>query len=98
MAQSPLRAVAPDEKPPPKKTISQAAAGGDQKELLIALRGRLASAIEDPKCPPRDLAALSRRLQDVSRDIEAIEAREKQEAREDADSTRPDEEWDAEAL
>lgn len=96
MAQT-LRAVAPGEVAPKPKTITQAAAAGTQKELLVALRERLASAIEDPKCPPRDLAALSRRLQDVGRDIETIEAREKQEAAEDGNG-KPDEAWDAEAL
>src|SRR6476659_7297058 len=98
-----LRAVAPDEKPEaaltPRavKTLTQAAAGGDQKDLLIALRERVAKAVEDPNCPPRDLAALSRRLQEIGRDIDAIEARERQEAAEDAGG-HPDEAWNSEAL
>jgi len=100
MAQKPLRAVAPGEKAPQRrlKTITQAAADGNQKELLVALRARVARTVEDPNCPPRDLAALSRRLQEINRDIEAIEAREKQEAAEDAHGNRPDDAWDAEAL
>ena len=95
-----LRAVEPDEKPerPKAKSVTQAAADGSQKELLVALRERLSKTIDDPKCPARDLAALTRRLQDIGRDIEAIEAREKQEAAEDADSSRADDVWDAEAL
>ncbi len=96
-----LRAVTPGEKPAPRtrrpKNIADAAAGGDQKELLVALRERVAKTVDDPNCPPRDLAALTRRLQEISRDIEAIEAREKQEAAEDAHG-KPDEAWDAEAL
>ena len=96
-----LRAVAADEKPPTSKrrikSITEAAAAGDQKVLLIALRERVAKAVEDPNCPPRDLAALSRRLQELGRDIEAIEARERQEAAEDSNG-HPDEAWDAEAL
>lgn len=95
-----LRAVTADEAAPSKrraKTITEAAAAGDQKVLLVALRERVAKAVEDPNCPPRDLAALSRRLQEIGRDIEAIEARERQEASEDADS-HPDADWNAEAL
>jgi hypothetical protein len=39
------------------------------------MRSRIARTIEDPKCPPRDLASLSRRLQDIAREIEEIDAR-----------------------
>lgn len=95
-----LRAVDAGEGPPApqrKPTVTEAATSGDQKALLQALRERVAKAVEDPNCPARDLAALSRRLQELNRDIEAIEAREKQEAAESVDS-HPDEAWDAEAL
>lgn len=96
-----LRAVSPDEKPPIKpseaKSVTAAAAGGDQLELLVSLRKRVAETVEDPNCPPRDLAALSRRLQELSKEIAALEIKAKQEAAEDGDRT-PDEEWDAEAI
>lgn len=95
-----LRAVTASDPVPSRrqaKTITEAAAAGDQKVLLVALRERVARAVEDPNCPPRDLAALSRRLQEIGRDIEAIEARERQEAAEDANG-HPDAAWDAEAL
>lgn len=99
-----LRAVGADEEPPKAtsrsvtpRSVTAAAESGNAKELLLALRARVARAVEDPNCPPRDLAALSRRLQDIGRDIEAIVAREKQEAAEDADG-HPDEAWDSEAL
>lgn len=78
-------------------SVTKAASSGDPRQLLVALRDRVAKTVEDPNCPPRDLASLSRRLQEIHRDIEAIEAREKQEAAEDADG-HPDEAWDAEAL
>lgn len=96
-----LRAVGEGETPAPAKprpkSVTEAAASGDPKQLLLALRERVAKTVEDPNCPPRDLAALSRRLQEINRDIEAIEAREKQEAAEDV-SGHPDETWNAEAL
>lgn len=79
------------------KSVTEAAALGDSKALLMALRERVAKAVEDPNCPAVALAALSRRLQEINRDIEAIEARERQEAAEDVDG-HPDEAWDSEAL
>ena len=84
-ARSPLRAVAPNEtaaEPRSKpKTLTQAAASGTQRELLVALRARIAEALRariaeavaDPHCPQRDLAALSRRLFEIAREIEAID-------------------------
>lgn len=95
-----LRAVGADEKPPPVavKTVLEAAEGGNQLELLVSMRNRVAKTVQDPNCPPRDLAALTRRLQEIAREIEAIEAKAKQEADEDGDSQTPDEAWDAEAI
>lgn len=71
-----LRAVAPDEAPPPKKNVAQAAKTGSQKQLLVAMRDRIAETVSDPKCPPRDLASLTKRLQDIARDIAALDALE----------------------
>lgn len=99
MARAPLRAVSAGEEAPKKRllSITEAADGGDQRDLLVALRARIAKTVEDPNCPPRDLAALSRRLQEINREVEAIDAKVRQEASEDA-SAHDDEEWDAEAL
>ncbi len=69
-----LRAVAPDEGPAPKKSVAQAAKTGSQKSLLVAMRDRIAETVSDPKCPPRDLASLTKRLQDIARDIAALDA------------------------
>lgn len=98
---TPLRAVKATERKRPttkKQTVQQAAASGDHKALLIAMRERIAAAVSSPTCPPRDLAALTRRLQDIAKEIEAIELREKQEG-EDADAgPAPDEAFDPEAI
>jgi hypothetical protein len=56
------------------------------------MRERIARTVSNPDCPPRDLAALTRRLQEIAKEIDAIDLRAKQEAREDAASA--DEEWD----
>ena len=95
----PLRAVGPDDKPARARralSITQAAEAGDARQLLVAMRARVAKTVEDVNCPPRDLAALTRRLQEINREIEAIDAIAAQEAREDVVIT--DEAFDAEAL
>ena len=95
-----LRAVKAGDKtgvPVKVKSVDQAAAGGDHKELLMAMRERIAAAVSDPGCPPRDLAALTRRLQDISKEIDSIRLREKQERTEDGVGGE-DEAWDSEAL
>lgn len=77
-----LRAVAPGEKAPkvPPKSITEAADTGTTRELLVSMRTRIAQAVENQNTPARDLAALSKRLIEVVRDIEAIDARDEQES------------------
>lgn len=79
-----LRVVDTDEKPvktasTKPKTVTQAASDGTTRELLVAMRGRIAEAVENPNTPARDLAALTKRLVEVQRDIDAIDAREAEE-------------------
>lgn len=97
---APLRTVKPGEKAPekPKRkvTVAEAAETGSHRDLLVAMRERIAKTVSDPDCPPRDLAALTRRLQDIAKEIEAIDLRAKEEAREDGVSA--DEAWDGAAL
>jgi hypothetical protein len=93
-----LRSVTPDEKPASKarkrrKTITQAAATGTVREQLEALRDRIAKTVEDPNCPPRDLASLSRRLMEITKEIEAIDAQALEEG--DGSEATPDEAWTA---
>lgn len=73
-----LRTVKPTERAPRKrpKSVTRAASVGTPRELLVAIRTRLAREVEDLNTPARDLAALTRRLLEVTRDIEAIDARE----------------------
>lgn len=89
----PLRAVAPDETAAPKKrSVTEAASDGSRRELLVAMRSRVATAVEDPNTPARDLAALTRRLMEIAKDIEALDARE-QEA--EGGEATADEQWTA---
>jgi hypothetical protein len=67
-----LRAVSADESAPRRKSVADAAQGGDRLELLVAMRDRIAKTISDPDCPPRDLASLTRRLQDIAKEIDQL--------------------------
>lgn len=75
---NPLRAVTADERPKQPKTVTEAAKTGTARELLSAMRDRIAATVEDPKTPARDLAALTKRLMETVREIEAIDAREQE--------------------
>ena len=97
---TPLRAVSPNEKPARKaapKTVTEAAESGTTRELMVAMRARIAKAVEDPTTPARDLAALTKRLAEVVAIIEAIDAREAHDANE-AGAQVEDGEFDASAV
>jgi hypothetical protein len=97
MPRKPLRVVAPSERTPVKAlTVAEAAASGDHRALLVAMRERIATAVASSNTSPRDLAALTRRLQDIAKEIEALDLRAKQEASHDGAS--PDEAWNSEAI
>ena len=68
-----LRSVAEDEPKPRRSSVAEAAQSGDRLELLVAMRDRIAKTISDPDCPPRDLASLTRRLQDIAKEIDVLE-------------------------
>ena len=75
---NPLRAVAADEKPvkPAKPlTIAEAASAGSTRDVLVASRDRIAKALDDPNIAARDLASNSKRLMELIREIEALDAR-----------------------
>jgi hypothetical protein len=93
-----LRAVAPGETPPRKrkpKTLLEAVASGDYLAELKATHERIARTVNSQETSPRDLAALTRRQLEISKEIRAIELDQEREG--DAGST-PDETWDPEAL
>lgn len=77
-------------------TVDVAAREGTQLEKLVAMQIRVADAVADKSCSPRDLAALTRRLQELDRSIEALRLELKEEA-DDGEAT-PDEAWDEEAI
>jgi len=75
-----------------RSTVRDAAAAG-RRELLVALRDKIASEIDSGDIHARDLASLSRRLVDISEQLEAFD--------DAADgisvaAALPDEEWSGE--
>jgi hypothetical protein len=92
-----LRVVNPGEsgvtaQQPKKLTVVQAAADGSQRDLLAALRDRVAAAVQSPTCPPIALAALSRQLTSLAKELSVLDARVEDEI---ADAAQvPDEAWD----
>ena len=94
---APLRAVMADEKPAAtrQKNVAEAARSGNQRDLLVAMRDRIAETVVKPDCPPRELAALTKRLQDIVRDIAALDVLNEQQV---ANSDTVENTFDAEAL
>lgn len=93
-----LRAVGPDEKPRKKApvTVTQAVESGTRMDELQTMRARIAKAIDEPNIRGADLAALSRRLLEIGKEIDAIRAAEAEEAR--VGDPSPDEDFDASAV
>ena len=52
-------------------TLSEAAAGNDRRDTLVALRDKLARTIDDCESG-RDIAALSKRLMEVMAELDAL--------------------------
>lgn len=93
-----LRALEPDETPePPRKllTIEAAAEAGSTIDELRLMRTRIARALDNPNCPPRDLAALSRRQIEIAKEIDALK---RQQEESDGGVLSEDEVWSEEAI
>lgn len=58
--------------------VRDAASRLDRRAMLVASLDSIAVKIDDPETPARDLAALTRRLVDISGQIEAIDLQRKQ--------------------
>ena len=90
-----LKVVKPGASPSRQRkpaTVTSAAESGSRRLLLTAMRARIAATIDKPDTPPRDLAALSRRLLEIAQELELLEAADKVDDIGDAAAT-PDQEW-----
>lgn len=94
MARKPLRVVSEGEASEPKRplTLLQAVDAGDYLAELRAMHKRIATAVADPNTPARDLASLTRRQLEISKEINAITSAENGDEVGNAAAT-PDEEW-----
>lgn len=94
---SSLRAVEPGESPARKITsVLEAAEAGSRVDELVQMRRVIARAIDNENTSPRDLAALSRRQIEISKEIEALQRQKSEEATDAANVE--DEQFDAEAI
>ena len=74
-----LRAVGADETPQRPLTLEEAAAVGDTLAELKDMRRLNARLMSNPNISGRDFAALSRRQLEIGREIEALEAKNREE-------------------
>lgn len=85
--------------PAPKsgpKTIEEAARAGSTLDELRLMRERIARTLDNPNCPPRDLAALSRRQIEIAKEIDALLRARREES--DGGGLSEDEAWSEEAI
>lgn len=75
-----------------RKTIAQAVKAGDDRELLVALRDRLARQLDRANVAPTALVNLVNQFRSVTFAIEQIDARARREA-EMAGQEDDDEDW-----
>ena len=87
----PLRAVGEGETAPPAKpkSVSAAVREGTTRDIFASMLARISRTVDDPKCPPVALAALSKRVEDLADTLIALDAKAEEEAEggdvEDAD-------------
>jgi len=91
-----LRAVEPGEKPQKKMSVVEAAAQGDHRQMLVALRARIARSVEASSTNPMALAALTRQMVLISKELSVLDARAEADPVGEAART-PDEAWDGAA-
>lgn len=72
-------------------SVLDATEHGDRRDVLAAIRRRLADAVGTSETPPRDLAALTRRLIEVDREIREIDLAREERERQTATETTEDE-------
>ena len=58
----------------PDRPVLHAAESGSRRDLLLALRRRLANALEDERTQPRDLSPLVLRLRELAVELDELDA------------------------
>lgn len=100
MAKKKFEAYGPDDQPPeetrPITSVLEAAERGTRLDELLQMRRVIARALDNENTAARDLAALSKRQIEISREIDALARLGEEEAEEGV--VTEDEAWSAEAL
>ncbi|WP_075201219.1 hypothetical protein [Leucobacter japonicus] len=92
-----LRAVEPgDTAKKPIRSVLEAADEGSRVDELVQMRRVIARAIDNENTSARDLAALTRRQIEISKEIEALKRQQAEEATDAADTA--DEAFDSQAI
>ncbi|WP_197479011.1 hypothetical protein [Plantibacter sp. H53] len=93
-----LRAVSEGETAPPKliMTVLEAIEAGDRMAELEATHRRIGRAVQDESTPARDLASLTRRQMEISKEIESLKRQRVEESKNGSEVT--DSAFDAQAI
>jgi hypothetical protein len=94
-SKGPLAVVQPGARaprPPKPLTVTAAATTGDHHDLLVALRTRIAAAIDNPNTPAQALAALARQIREIDAALNEIDRPARTDEVSIAAAT-PDEQW-----
>jgi len=75
-------------------SVTEAVETGTVRDQFVAMRTRIAKAIDDPNIRGADLAALTRRLHELGREVIQMDATRKGSDGDDVE----DEAWDASAI
>ena len=89
-----LRAVEPSEKSQRKLSVVEAAALNDHREMLLALKARIARSVESASVSPVALAALTRQMVLISKELSVLDSASEDDPVGVAART-PDEAWSA---
>lgn len=85
-----------DAKPAKPKSLTEAAEGGDYRELLVAQRMDIARSLQDPNTQGPARAALHRQLGLIARELKDLDVAAQEEAAENV--VTPDSPFDASAI
>lgn len=81
-----LRAAKPGEKPAPKRpeSVASAVTDGSARDVNLAMQDRIAKAIDAEDIRGADLAALSRRLIELRKELAALDAQAREVAEDES--------------
>lgn len=98
MPKKKFESYGPDDAPPAPQimSVADAAENGTRIDELRQMRKVIARALDNENTAARDLASLSKRQIEISREIDALQRQEKEEA--DQSVSTDDETWSAEAI